>query len=86
MNPKAVELVDEYGDQAYHVAVEFTVLATHIGDTVGAELFGECARDLIEAGFHKHRKENERRFSWWNSLQRKDETLRGGLPQAPERK
>jgi hypothetical protein len=72
MNPKAVELVNEYGDQAYYVAVEFTVLATHIGDTVGAELFAECARNLMEAGYHKHRKvnEDERR------LRRPNETVR----------
>ena len=58
MNPKAIELVNEHGNQAYHVAIEFTVLATHIGDTVGADLFGECARDLLKAGYHKHRKED----------------------------
>jgi len=38
-----------------HVAVEFTVLATHIGDTVGAELFAECARNLMEAGYQDER-------------------------------
>ena len=64
MNQKTLELVNEFGDQAYFVAAEFTVLATHIGDTVGAEMFAKSARELIEAGYHKHPKEsqNERRL------------------------
>jgi hypothetical protein len=59
MNEKTQELIDEFGDQAYHAAVEFTVIATHVGDTVGAEMFAESARELLAAGYHKHpRKED----------------------------
>lgn len=56
MNQKTQELIAEFGDQAYHVAVEFTVIATHVNDTVGAEMFAECARELLQAGYHKHPK------------------------------
>lgn len=41
MNQKTQELIAEFGDQAYHVAAEFTVIAVHVGDTVGAEMFAE---------------------------------------------
>ena len=59
MNEKTHELIDEFGDQAYHVAVQFTVMATQLGDTVGAEMFAESARELLAAGYHKHpRKED----------------------------
>lgn len=59
MNEKTQELIEAHGNQAYHVAVEFTVIATHLGDTVGAEMFAECARELLAAGYHKHpRKED----------------------------
>jgi hypothetical protein len=59
MKEKTEELIAEFGNQAYHVAVEFTVIATHIGDTVGAEMFSESARELLEAGYHKHPKQDD---------------------------
>lgn len=59
MNQKTQELIAEFGDQAYHVAAEFTVIAVHVGDTVGAEMFAESARELLQAGYHKHPKKDD---------------------------
>lgn len=59
MNQKSQELIAEFGDQAYHVAIEFTVMATHVGDVVGAEMFAESARELLQAGYHKHPKKDD---------------------------
>jgi len=59
MNQKTQELIAEFGDQAYHVAVEFTVIATQVDDKIGAEMFAECARELLQAGYHKNQKKDE---------------------------
>jgi hypothetical protein len=56
MNQKTLELIDKFGDQAYHQAIEFTVIATRFGDNKGAEIFAESAKELMEAGYHKNPK------------------------------
>jgi hypothetical protein len=52
----ADEMVAEYGDQAYHKAVEFVVVATHLGDVEGQKHFAAIARELLARCYHKHPK------------------------------
>lgn len=47
------ELIDEYGNQAYHVTVKLVVAATVVNDTVGADHYAECAKQLMVLGYHK---------------------------------
>jgi hypothetical protein len=46
-------LVSEWGDQAYHAAVEGSVVAVNLRDVEGAKLFAAAAKILIREGFHK---------------------------------
>lgn len=59
MGPKAEELIREYGDQAYHMAVQLTMSATLIGDVEGAEIFSAAARELLQAGYHKFERKSD---------------------------
>ena len=54
MTPKTLELIEEYKDQAYHIAVKSTIIATLLKDTAGAKMFAECAKELIIANYHKN--------------------------------
>lgn len=54
MSEKSMDLVKEYGDQAYYKAIRFTVVAVNFGDQQGAEMFAACAKELMAAGYHKH--------------------------------
>ena len=52
----SARLIADYGDQAYHKAVEFTVIAVHTGDDQGAKQATEAAKELMRQGYHKHAK------------------------------
>ena len=54
LSERSMDLVKEYGDQAYYKAIRFTVVATNLGDLQGAEMFAACAKELMDAGYHKH--------------------------------
>jgi hypothetical protein len=56
MNEKAQELIDEFGDQAYWRAVEFTAMANQFADEEGMKMFSEAAITLMELGYHKNSK------------------------------
>jgi hypothetical protein len=49
----ADSLIAEYGDQAYHKAVQFTVIAVQCGDRQGQEMFAAAARELLIREYHK---------------------------------
>lgn len=53
MSDRTRELIREHGNEAYTVAVRLASLALQVGDTEGAEMFAECARELLQAGQHK---------------------------------
>jgi hypothetical protein len=53
MLEKTKELVEAYGLDAYQAAVRLTVMATHLGDAEGAEMFAAVARELLALGKHK---------------------------------
>jgi hypothetical protein len=48
-----------YGDQAYHKAIQFTVIAANLGDMDAGRQCAEVARELMKRGFHKHPKREE---------------------------
>ena len=48
------ELIARYGDQAYHKACEFTVIALQLGDVEACRACAMAARELMSRGFHKH--------------------------------
>jgi hypothetical protein len=47
------QLIRDYGEEAYPVAVRLTVWAAISGDQQGAELFAASARELLQSGYHK---------------------------------
>lgn len=53
------DMIAKYGDQAYHRAVEFTVISVNVNDHEGAAHFVEIAKELMQRGYHKHPKESE---------------------------
>jgi len=53
MTDRAQELVDVYGDDAFHAAVRFAASAVAIADKEGAEMFAAAARELLQLGYDK---------------------------------
>jgi hypothetical protein len=51
---RAERMIASYGDQAYHKAVEFTVIAENVGDPEGAQIYAAAARELLQRGYHKN--------------------------------
>lgn len=49
-------MIKEYGDQAYHVAVDSAVVAVNFGDTQGAKMFSDIALALRIKGYHQYPK------------------------------
>jgi hypothetical protein len=47
-------LVARYGGRAYHAAVGLTARAVRANAMPAAEKYAACARELLEAGYHKH--------------------------------
>jgi histidinol phosphatase-like enzyme len=49
----ADEMIEKFGDQAYHKAVEFAVIGQRLGDMEGAQLAAEAAKELLRRGYHE---------------------------------
>lgn len=62
VNQRALEFVNQYGDEAYHVATRMTVMAVSLNDQEGAKMFSETAIELMQMGYHKKGSANERRI------------------------
>lgn len=56
LSPKTLELIEKFGNQAYHKAVEFVVMATNLNDKDGAKMFAEAAKELMQKDYHKNTK------------------------------
>ncbi len=56
---KTDELINKYGNQAYHMAIHFVVIATTVGDQQGAEFYSKVAKELMGMGYHKFLKTGE---------------------------
>lgn len=57
MTITADSLIAEYGSQAYHKAVEFTVIANMLNDKVGAQAYADAGIELMKRGYHKNEKD-----------------------------
>jgi hypothetical protein len=53
LSPMTIRFIATYGLNAYKQAVELTAVAIAIGDEEKTEMYGACARELLQAGFHK---------------------------------
>lgn len=49
-------LIETYGNQAYWKAVEIATMAVCVGDKSIVKTFADAAKELMEAGYHKHPK------------------------------
>ena len=52
----ADNLIAEHGSQAYHKAVELTVIATMVNDTEGAKAYSDAAIELMQRGYHNEKR------------------------------
>jgi hypothetical protein len=46
-------MIAEYGDEAYHKAVELAVVGVRVEDSGGAGIYSEIAIELMQRGYHK---------------------------------
>jgi hypothetical protein len=61
MSPETLKLIEEFGDQAYHKAVSFVVIASQFNDTEGMKIYSDASIELIQNGYHKHPKEENQK-------------------------
>ena len=50
------QLIRDYGNQAYHFAVEMVVVAVDLKDTAYARLVADAVQILRREGFHRYPK------------------------------
>ena len=56
MNEGTEKFVREFGQQSYHKAVDFVVMAERFGDYKGAKMYADLAKELLQLGYHKYPK------------------------------